>query len=75
MKHSTKQLGARTSHGVPDPHILFGPLSGEGTDTPLGGVRRRHVSADAGTRAAATLPREGSLTYRIQCGKRKCALL
>ena len=37
-----KQLGPRTSSGVPDPrrvpdpHILSGPLSGEGTDTPPG---------------------------------------
>jgi len=27
----------RTSHGVLDPHILSGPLSGEGTDIPPGG--------------------------------------
>src|SRR6185437_16873888 len=27
----------RTSHGVPDPHILSGPLGREGTDTPPGG--------------------------------------
>ena len=47
-----KQLGSRTSHGVPDPHILSGPLSGEGTDTPPKGVRSRHMSAGAGTRAA-----------------------
>ena len=49
--------GARTSQGVPDPpgpgsHILSGPLSGEGTDTPPNGVRSRHMSAGAGTRAA-----------------------
>jgi len=43
--------GPRTSHGVPDPHILSRPLSREGTDTPPGGVRSRHVSAGAGTRA------------------------
>ena len=32
-----KQPGPRTSHRVPDPQILSGPLSGEGTDTPSGG--------------------------------------
>ena len=34
---SQKSRGLRTFHGVPDPHILSGPLSGEGTDTPPGG--------------------------------------
>ena len=66
--------GPRTPHGVPDPHILSGPLSGEGTDTPPGGVRSRHVSAGTGARAAAKLPREDSPTYRIQYGRRKCTL-
>jgi len=43
--------GPRTSHGVPDPHTLSGPLSGEETGTPPRGVRSRHVSAGGGTRA------------------------
>ena len=54
---SQNSWGPRTSQGVPDPrrvpdpHILSGPLSGEGTDTPPNGVRSRHMSAGAGTRA------------------------
>jgi hypothetical protein len=55
---SQNSRGPQTSQGVPDPrrvpdlHILSGPLSGEGTDTPPKGVRSRHVSTGAGTRAA-----------------------
>jgi len=71
---SQNSRGPRTSHGVPDPHILSGPLSGEGTDTPAGGVPSRHVSAGAGTHAAAKLPRKDSPIYRIQYGRRKCVL-
>ena len=52
------------------PHMLSGPLSREGTDTPPRGVRSRHVSVDAGTRAAAKLPLEDLPTYRIQYGRR-----
>ena len=52
------------------PHMLSEPLSREGTDTPPRGVRSRHVSAGAGTRAAAKLPLEDLPTYRIQCGRR-----
>ena len=55
---SQNSRGPQTSHGVPDPHILSRPLSGEGTDNPPEGVRSRHVSVGAGTRAAAKLPRE-----------------
>ena len=51
-------------------HMLSGPLSIEGTDTPPKGVRSRHVSAGAGTRAAAKLPLEDLPTHRIQCGRR-----
>ena len=43
--------GPQTSHQDPDPHILSEPLSGEGADTPPGGVRSHHVSAGACTRA------------------------
>ena len=71
---SQNSRGPRTSHEVPDPHILSGPHSGEGTNTPPGGVRSRHVSAGAGTRGAMKFPREDSPNYRIQCGRRKCAL-
>ena len=31
---SQNSRGPRTPHGVPDPHMLPGPLSREGTDTP-----------------------------------------
>ena len=41
----------RTSCGVPDPHILSGPLSREEPTPRLGLVRSRHVSVGAGTRA------------------------
>ena len=66
--------GARTSHGVLDPHILSGPLSREGTDTPPEEVWSRHVSAGAGTRAAAKLPLEDLLTYHIQCRLTDCTV-
>ena len=62
--------------GAPDPLILSGPLSREKTDTPprgSGAATCPQVAARA--RAAATLSREGSPTYRIQYGRRKCALL
>ena len=36
-ERSAKQPGPWTSGGVPDPHILSGPLSGEETETPPGG--------------------------------------
>ena len=48
---SQNSRGPRTPHGVPDPHILSGPLSRERIETPPGGVRSRHVSAGADTRA------------------------
>jgi hypothetical protein len=67
---SQKQLGDPDLPRGPGPHILSGPLSREGTDTPPGMVRNRHVSADAGTLAAAKLPREDLPTYRVQCGRR-----
>ena len=58
----------RTSCGVPDP-------SAEREQTPrLGGVRKRHVSAGAGTRAAVKVPLEDLPTYRIQCGWFRSAL-
>jgi len=41
----------RTSCGVPDPHILSGPLSRERPTPRLGLVRSHHVSVDTGTRA------------------------
>ena len=41
----------RTSCGVPDPHILSGPLSREEPTPRLGLVRSRHVSVGTGTRA------------------------
>ena len=55
---SQNSRGPRTFHGIPDPHILSEPLSGEGTDTPLEGVRSRHVPVGADMRAAAKFPRE-----------------
>ena len=62
-------LEPRTSRGVPDPHILSGPLSGVEPTPRLGLVRSRHVSAGAGTRAG---PRgfAGRLTY-LQHSMRK----
>ena len=50
------------------------PSAGREQAPRQGGVRNRHVSAGAGTRTTATLPREDSLTYHIQCGRRRCAL-
>ena len=53
----------RTSHGVPDLHILSGPLGREGTDTPPGGLEpprvRRCVyarSCQASSRILGHLP-------------------
>ena len=60
--------GSRTPIYYPD------PSAGREQTPRLGQVRSRHVSAGAGTRAAAKLPREDSPTYRIQYGRRKCAL-
>ena len=48
---SQNNWGARISQGVPDLHILSGPLSGVEPTPRLGLVRSRHVSAGAGTRA------------------------
>ena len=48
---SQDSWGARTSQGIPDPHILSGPLSREEPTPRLGLVRSRHVSVGAGTRA------------------------
>jgi len=60
--------GSRTPIYYPD------PSAGREQTPRLGQVRSRHVSAGAGTRAAAKLPREDSPTYRIQYGRRKYAL-
>ena len=38
------------------------------------GVRSRHASAGAGPRRGAALSQEDTPTYRIQYGRRKCAL-
>ena len=48
---SQNRRGAPDPPRGPGPHILSGPLNREGTDTPLGGVRSRHVFAGAGTHA------------------------
>ena len=60
--------GSRTPIYYPD------PSAGREQTPRLGQVRSRHVSAGAGTHAAAKLSREDSPTYRIQYGSRKCAL-
>ena len=60
--------GSRTPIYYPDPSV------GREQTPRLGQVQSRHVSAGAGTRAAAKLPREDSPSYRIQYGRRKCAL-
>ena len=60
--------GSRTPIYYPD------PSAGREQTPRLWGVRSRHVSAGAGTRAAAKPPREDSPTYLIQYGRRKCAL-
>ena len=71
---SQNSRGPRTSHGVQDPIYYPDPSAGREQTPRLGQVRSRHVSAGPGTRAAAKLPREDSPTYRIQYGRRKCAL-
>jgi hypothetical protein len=48
---SQDSWGPRTSQGIPDPHILSGPLSMEEPTPRLGLVWSRHVSVGAGTRA------------------------
>ena len=50
---SQNSRGPRTSHGVPDPHILSGPLGGEGTDTP---PRGSGATACPQTQIRARLP-------------------
>ena len=65
---------SRTPLGGPDPHILSGSLSGEGINSPpQAGPEppRVHRYGHARGREASL---EDSPTYRIQCGRRKCAM-
>ena len=61
-------------HTTRTPIYYPDPSAGREQTPRLGQVRSRHVSAGAGTHAALKLPREDSPTYRIQYGRRKCAL-
>ena len=71
---SQNSWGPRTSHGVPDPHILSGPVGREGTDPAWGSGAATCPQVRARARGAAWLPLGDSPTYHIQCGRRKCAL-
>ena len=69
--------------GAPDPprgpgppHTIRTPQRGGNRHPTRGGPEPPRVTQVAArARVAATLPREGSPTYRIQRGKRRCALL
>ena len=71
----TSPMGqVKTPLGGPDPHILSGPLSGEETNSPPEAGPEPPCVHRYGHAHGREASLEDSPTYRIQCGRCKCAL-